>query len=519
VTIVTEEYTPHSPRISHNGKAMAFDGNGRIYVHSLETGETRCVLDRHNAAFSFPSWSPDDAFLTFGGRGMIVKPGNLPCIYALELKSLACKRISDRPGVDRFTHWSFAGRYVAFRRDLNIGIIERNRKGVMVLPSIDGTQVINKYSWHPQDENLIVTVEKQEETALIRFSRCPAGREEQRLEIKNIEGACFFPDGASLLAVCTDRMVRLSYPELKERVVLPFDTVSSPRINMMGPCVSFGPSGDEIYFLGLDSRVYGWTIGQEPRVVIEAPAPDVPLPKFEKQEYRLTARDKRSIPVVRCIPEKANDKYVMFVQGGPYEPLDIDFPVNMRLLRAGYEVLMPAYRGTGGYGNEHKYANTFVCGKADVDDVVDCGLDWQKRFNKGKEKLALIGFSYGGFLSFLALTDPAAPWCCGISLWGVTSAPRYGFPEDEEERKKAVIERSPVKQAHRIRHPLLIMNGDRDSTPIKDLEKIQKKMSSTDIPCTLIIFKGDTHGLPLSREAMYKNMFEFLDEHFKDSNS
>jgi dipeptidyl aminopeptidase/acylaminoacyl peptidase len=157
-----------------------------------------------------------------------------------------------------------------------------------------------------------------------------------------------------------------------------------------------------------------------------------------------------------------------------------------------------------------------------VADIVDCGLDWQKRFNKGNVGLAVSGFSYGGYLTFLALTHPEAPWCCGITLWGCTEQPplvyEMGMPTEEALRKKADIERSPAHQASRIGYPLLILHGARDRTAKEtDVWHIAARVKASGVPCELVVFDDDGHGLHLHREEMYAHIFRFLDQHFPKS--
>ena len=120
-------------------------------------------------------------------------------------------------------------------------------------------------------------------------------------------------------------------------------------------------------------------------------------PAHERRDYRFTARDGLEIPVQRWLPRNPNGRAVVYVDGGPSGPIGEHDPVVFRLLEEGYEVVRPAYRGKSGYGVEHELANRGECGRADVLDVVDCGLDWRRRFDAADRRLALSGFSYGAF--------------------------------------------------------------------------------------------------------------------------
>ena len=173
-----------------------------------------------------------------------------------------------------------------------------------------------------------------------------------------------------------------------------------------------------------------------------------------------------------------------------------------------------AYRGSAGYGDEHLRANQGEWGRADVWDIVDCGLDWVRRFKGDGRSLALAGFSYGGFLTFLASTYPEAPWSCAITLWGVTRfLPRF-LNLQAEESERAATERSPIARGGDIRVPLLMLHGGRDTTAsTEDVESIRDAVRDSGIPCELVVFEEDNHGLNLSRPEMFRHMLEFLDKH------
>ena len=73
-------------------------------------------------------------------------------------------------------------------------------------------------------------------------------------------------------------------------------------------------------------------------------------------------------------------------------------------------------------------------------------------------------------------------------------------------------ERSPVKQAGCIKQPLLILHGDRD-TPPRHVIRIRDAVQEAGVTCILVVFKGDSHGLNLSRHEMFERMFAFLETH------
>ncbi|MCD6335481.1 MAG: PD40 domain-containing protein, partial [Candidatus Latescibacteria bacterium] len=108
---IENRYLPAGPRISPDGRSLAFFGNGRIYVHSFEKNTTRAVFDRPDVHAGFPYWSPDGTELVFSAYDTPIDRSRPPKIFGIELATGKTTKISEGPGVDRFPHLSATGRY------------------------------------------------------------------------------------------------------------------------------------------------------------------------------------------------------------------------------------------------------------------------------------------------------------------------------------------------------------------------------------------------------------------------
>ena len=375
------------------------------------------------------------------------------------------------------------------------------------------SHLAGRFCWSPDDRGLLIT-EKGRTTQLKVFDATDMSLVWAIEADETIRG-CFDPKGR-ILAVCEERLRLFAPPSVKPIADLSLEALFPVQITHTGPAVAFDRDGKSIYFLGADGGLHHWEVGGACDLVMEDPSPKI-TPSHERSDYRFKARDGLDIPVLRYLPRNPIGRAVVYVDGGPSGEIDEDDPVVFRLLEEGYEVIRPAYRGKGGYGTGHELANRGECGRADVLDVVDCGLDWRRRFNGKDRPLAVSGFSYGGFLTFLALTHPEVSWTCGIALWGVTELmPLWysrGLPVDPVERERAFQERSPVRQADDIRCPLLILHGGRDTTATTDVRSIQKSVRQSGHHCELVVFEEDGHGLKLSRPEMLSRMLKFLDIH------
>ena len=526
LTGIPEHFLPHTPRFSPDGKLLAFSGNGRILLHSMETGETEPIADIPDLHSSFASWSPDGQYLAFTAYGVGSKRNRPPRIYRVGINDGAIVELEpDREqDADLFPQWSESGGYLSFSRRLHdsrepriaVVITDRDLNCQRKLPLPEGaSHLMGRYCWSPDDRQLLIT-ERGETTHLKIFDPSDLSLV-WAVELDEPAHGCFDPTGTRVLSVY-DNTVRIFEPPSVEPISdLSCESPVPIQITLTGPALAF--ERKRLLFLGTDGVLYGWNSSGVCESVLSDDPEDEKPPQV-RRDYRFKARDGRDIPVHRLVPANPNGRAIIYVEGGPAFPIGEDDPVVNRLLVEGYEAIRPSYRGTRGYGREHEMANRGECGRADVLDVVDCALDWRRRFNAKDRSLAVSGFSYGGYLTFLALTHTEASWSCGITLWGVTELmPSWhsrGLPVDPAEREVALSERSPVRRAGDINFPLLMLHGGRDTTATtEDVLSIQDSVKESGIDCELVVFEEDTHALVLSRAEMLDRMLKFLDVYCK----
>ena len=523
---VPPRFMPQTPLFSPDGARLCTFGNGRVNVHSIETGETETVVDRPGHHATFTSWSPDGRSLAYSAYPLPMAPEKAPRLFRVDLADGAFARLdpSDEGSADGFPQWSPSGKTLVFRRTFfNIAkpyraavLTDRELRSERQVPLPDGgSHFAGRYCWAQGGRHLLVS--EMAQASSLKILDVEDMGVVWSVESETPVHGDFLPGGQRVLGVYDDAL-ELFEPPSTEPVAGLSLTASSPVLALLtGPAVAFDQDGAAIYFLGKDGVLYRWETGAgcEP---IMRDRPRKAAPPHERSDYRFTARDGLEIPVQRYVPRGPNGRSIVYVDGGPSGVIGEHDPVVSRLLEEGYEVVRPAYRGKSGYGVEHELANRGECGRADVLDVVDCGLDWRRRFDGADSPLALSGFSYGGFLTFLALTHAEVRWNCGITLWGATEliAPWHarGLPTGPRERENALRERSPVRRAGDVRSPLLILHGGRDTTATTpDVRSIHSSVRDAGVPCELVVFEEDTHMLKLSRPQMFRRMVEFLDRY------
>ena len=202
-------------------------------------------------------------------------------------------------------------------------------------------------------------------------------------------------------------------------------------------------------------------------------------------------------------------KTLVLLHGGPYGyRFDLGFQAQAQVFAsAGYQVFMPNFRSSGGYGTAFMVRQRGDWGGQDwrdvttgIDSLVGSGLADARR-------LGILGGSYGGYLTAWAITRTdrfrAAYMDRGIvnlpALWAQSDTHRYrawdfgGRPWEAHDR---MWERSPIAWIDRAKTPTLIIIGDNDArTPIAQSRELYQSLKSLGVPTEFVHYPREGHGL------------------------
>jgi len=254
------------------------------------------------------------------------------------------------------------------------------------------------------------------------------------------------------------------------------------------------------------------------------------------QPITYKSSDGLEIPAYLTLPvgiDPKNLPVVMLIHGGPKGPRDswgYD-PEAQFLANRGYAVLQPNFRASGGYGKKFLNAGDGQWGLLMQDDIT-----WGVKYlvEKGiadKNRVAIMGGSYGGYATLAGLAFTPDLYACGVDIVGpsniftlLESVPAYwesgraflygmvGDPNTEA-GKKRIREASPLFSADKIVKPLLIIQGANDPR-VKQAEADQIVVALRDKgkQVAYLLAKDEGHGFakPLNKKAMYAEVEQFL---------
>jgi dipeptidyl aminopeptidase/acylaminoacyl peptidase len=219
--------------------------------------------------------------------------------------------------------------------------------------------------------------------------------------------------------------------------------------------------------------------------------------------------DNHAIDGLLYLPEGATaDKrapLVVDVHGGPAGRFeDSDYPLVRLLLAEGWAVLHVNPRGSFGYGVDFLASLQDDLGGADYRDIMT-GVDAVlAQAPIAREKLALIGFSYGGTIAsftlgrtnhFKALVA-AAPVVNQISEYGTESSSWYDrwYFGQPWRRLEAAWRQSPLSVVTTARTPLLLLHGENDLVnPLGQSLELYRALRQEKSPVELMLFPRESH--------------------------
>jgi len=201
---------------------------------------------------------------------------------------------------------------------------------------------------------------------------------------------------------------------------------------------------------------------------------------------------------------------VVWPHGGPWwQTYDTWNPYLQSISQSGFAVLAPNFRGSTGYGAEFRNMDLSDPGGGDLEDVVS-GAKWLgKQPGIDNSKIAIMGASYGGFMTLIALTKKPEVFAAGVAMVPVAdwlemyelsdaAFRRFMvelFEGPPEKKERLYRDRSPITYISQIKAPVLIVSGRHDSRcPIQPIEKFVKKLREMHHPHEFRVQEKEGHG-------------------------
>lgn len=229
-------------------------------------------------------------------------------------------------------------------------------------------------------------------------------------------------------------------------------------------------------------------------------------------------------------PKNMGMKVIVSVHGGPEGQERPGFnPLYQYYLSRGYAVLAPNVRGSTGYGKVYTHLDDVRKREDSVKDLA-YAVQWLKT-NGGADprRIAVMGGSYGGYMTLAAITLYPDLWAAAVSTVGIANWESFlkntsGYRRRQREVEYGSLEKdldflrsiSPLSKSNRIQAPLFVIQGKNDPrVPYTESEQIVNAIRQRAGVVEYRLFDDEGHGISKlkNRLELYPAVTTFLDDH------
>ncbi|MBN8678121.1 MAG: alpha/beta fold hydrolase [Chitinophagales bacterium] len=307
----------------------------------------------------------------------------------------------------------------------------------------------------------------------------------------------------------------------------------SPSENWMRLSVGTSKSPNDLY-------VYEFA-GKSLKRLTNNASPEInPEDLATAEVVRYKSFDGLDIPAIYYKPlnASATNKVpaLVWVHGGPGGQSRVGYSSFIQyLVNHGYAVLMVNNRGSSGYGKSFFKMDDQNHGEKDLQDCIYGKKYLQSLDYIDKDRIGIIGGSYGGYMTMAAMTFTPDEFKVGVNIFGVTNWLRTlkSIPPYWESFRKALYAElgdpntadsvrlhriSPLFHAKNVKNPIMVLQGANDPRVLQvESDEIVAAVKQNNIPVEYLVFPDEGHGFVKKENEMkgYSGVLTFLDQHLK----
>ncbi len=222
----------------------------------------------------------------------------------------------------------------------------------------------------------------------------------------------------------------------------------------------------------------------------------------------------------------------MYVYGGPGSQTVLNSwnrrnPWYELLAQKGIMIVSVDNRGTGARGQEFKKVTYQQLGKFETTDQIEAAKYLSSLNYVNQNKIAIFGWSYGGYITTLAMTKGSDVFDVGIAVAPVTNWKYYDniyterYMRKPQDNPDGYEDNSPINFVDELKGELLLIHGSADDNvhPQNSFEFIETLVEA-DKQFDLMMYTNKNHGIYGGNTTfhLYKKITGFLIDNFKNNN-
>ncbi|MBO9539913.1 S9 family peptidase [bacterium] len=521
-------------------------GDERTQLNLISPDGSRTVALTNNpkAIHTFGGFSPDGKQIVYAANSRDVSFFDL---YVMDLASRKSKRVLTQDGTNYALAWSPDGKGIVFSRvdtpsNANLYWLDLATGAERLLTPHTGNANYESVAFGKDGKLYFSSDEGREFTCLASLDPAdPAAKvtfmTRDAIEVEGVE----LSDQRDRIAYLANRD---GYSDLYLRVL---GTPKSERVTGLPQGVishlSWAPDGKSLVFTfsGPQHNYDVWTYDLTKKVasqVTKSSLAGIPRSTFVAPSLvKYPSFDGRQIPAFLYLPQGATKNkslpVLVYVHGGPESQERPDFASSFQYyLSRGYAMLALNIRGSTGYGKTYTHLDDTIKRKDAIKDVEYAVRYLNASGYANPKKIAIMGGSYGGYMTLAALTMLPDLWAAGVDTVGMSNLvtflentgpwrrplreAEYGSLEYDRDFLEEV---SPINHVDQIKAPLMVIQGANDPrVPKSEADQIVATLRERNHPVEYLVFNDEGHGVVKlnNRIKSFTSTANFLDKYVKN---
>ncbi len=222
-------------------------------------------------------------------------------------------------------------------------------------------------------------------------------------------------------------------------------------------------------------------------------------------------------------PQKKYPVYIN-IYGGPGSNMvsdswgGVNLAYHQLLAQNGYIVVSVDPRGTMYRGEKFKKSTYLELGKLETEDFINVAKELQGYAFVDPARIGIMGWSYGGFMTALAMTKGADVFKMGIAVAPVTNWRYYDniyterFMRTPQENERGYDDNSPINHVDKLKGKFLLIHGSGDdNVHYQNTMEMINALVAADKQFDLFIYPNKNHGIygGNTRNHLFNMMFEY----------
>lgn len=249
-------------------------------------------------------------------------------------------------------------------------------------------------------------------------------------------------------------------------------------------------------------------------------------PKMELLKVKNDAGQEMDACMIKPVNFDSSKQYplMMYQYNGPDSQLVLNswhMDGSFYIASQGYIVAMADGRGTGNRSREWSTSVYCKLGQLETKDQIAAANEFGKLQYVDATRLSCFGWSFGGYMTLMEMSDVSSPFKVGVSMAPVTDwrfydsiyTERYMLtPQQNESGYNAA---SALERTQDLKGRLLIMSGTSDdNVHFYNTLKYTSKLNSEGTIFDMMAYAGFEHSLRMcnARTQLYKKIVDFLNK-------